>query len=66
MWFNVVSKDLWDEEGCIDDNHIADEIHELRENGFYEEMESTFSSELDEAATRQWLLDKGFTETKFD
>lgn len=58
----ITSKKHWDENGCVSDWHLTDELDKLLPNGFAETMESCFESRYSLQQTRDRLSDAGFIE----
>lgn len=58
----IVSKEFWDREGCIDDQHITEELGNLLPANFYEATESIFEYSMSEERAYDILLKAGFKE----
>lgn len=63
--FKAVEVSFWKAEGCLNDNHIADELG-ITADWLDEEYASMFSSEKDETATKNFLISIGGQEKDID
>jgi hypothetical protein len=60
--FMIVSKEFWDQNGHLDDSHIAEQLGDLLPKGFYEMCESMFETDLPVKTATNLLLKAGFEE----
>lgn len=60
--FAIVSKEFWDENGCLNDQHITSELSGILPGGFFEACESMFETHHSPDAARIKLLEAGFME----
>jgi len=59
-----VSKEFWDANGALDDNHIDFLLEGILPDGFYEACESMFETEYSVRDAKKLLKDAGFKEMK--
>lgn len=59
--YYIVHKDFWEQEGCLDDSTISNEIEDLLPNGFNEIQESHFEYGGPLAEGIEKLKNAGFT-----
>lgn len=60
----IVSESFFEENGCLDDDHITPQIGTDLPPGFFEEAESFFTTELDIDAAREKLISTGVFEER--
>jgi hypothetical protein len=60
----IVSKEFWEQNGTLDDNHVDSEIAAFLPDGFYEDCESMFSTDYYIKDARVLLKAAGFKEMK--
>ena len=61
-YLTIVSKSFWESTGCIDSEHISDQLGVLLPEGSYEDCESTFSFKGSDDEARAALNAAGFIE----
>jgi hypothetical protein len=61
--FQIVSKEFWDANDCLNDSHITEDLGDLLPVGFFEMCESMFEIDgIDAASAKNKLLKAGFEE----